>query len=580
MRMVRKATLTCLMALAWAASFAQQPSTGDTARIVRIIRADRLTIVRTDSLTESYILAGNVELLQGGTRFHCDSAVKDESRNIVEAFGNIHINDSDSVHTYAQQLTYLGDSRMATLRRKVRLTDGKGVLTTDELHYDVGLRTGTYDKGGRLVNGNSVLTSREGRYNADTREAYFLKDVRLKDPEYTMTTDTLLYDVEHEKATFVSATTIRDGRTVIRTRSGSYELRTGNAQFGKRPVIEDSTQFVSAENIRYDKRSGAGVAEGNVVYRDTSQGVTILAGRTEFSNADGRLLASRRPVMVLRQDDDSLFIAADTLFSIRLPASDSMAMAIPHSNTHPGMEKPTELSLQKDSATEKADRNDAPGKRTEGRGGEGNAPAPSGVGIPRTDTTVASIDSVRLFRAFHRVRIFSDSMQAVCDSLAYSTTDSVFRLFQDPILWARGSQVTGDTMHLLTQNQKPKEFVVLERGFSVSRTPEDLFNQIRGNQLNGYFRDGSIERIRSKGNAESLYYLQDEDSAYFGLNHAKADAITLYFIDRELKRIAWVNGVEGVTYPFRQIPADKRELPGFKWREGLRPKSRLELFQD
>lgn len=580
MRSVRKATLPCLMSLAWAAGFAQQPASGDTARIVRILRADRLTIVRTDSLTESYILAGNVELLQGTTRFLCDSAVKDESRNIVEAFGNIHINDSDSVHTYAQQLTYLGDSRMATLRRKVRLTDGKGVLTTDELHYDVGLRTGTYDKGGKLVNGNSVLTSREGRYNADTREAYFLKDVRLKDPEYTMTTDTLLYDVEHEKATFVSATTIRDGRTVIRTRSGNYELRSGNAQFGKRPVIEDSTQFVTAEDIRYDKKSGAGVAEGNVVYRDTSQGVTILAGRTEFSNADGRLLASRRPVMVLRQDDDSLFIAADTLFSLRLPASESMAANISDSTIQQAAARSVAVPVSKDSAKVKDDSAPVAGNRFAVRTTVRDTVARARAGSLKADSAVADTDSVRLFRAFHRVRIFSDSMQAVCDSLSYSTADSVFRLFKDPILWARGSQVTGDTMHLLTEHQKPKEFVVIENGFSASRTPEDLFNQIRGNQLNGYFKDGSIERLRSKGNAESLYYLQDEDSAYFGLNHAKADAITLFFVERELKRIAWVNGVEGVTYPFRQIPADKRELPGFKWRESLRPTSRLDLFQD
>lgn len=584
MRILPKASLPCLLSLASAASFAQQPATatsqGDTARIVQILRADRLTIVRTDSLTENYILAGNVVLLQGTTRFYCDSAVKDETRNIVEAFGDIHINDADSVHTYAQQLTYLGDSRMATLRKKVKLTDGKGVLTTDELHYDVALRTGTYDKGGKLVNGSSVLTSREGRYNADTREAYFLKDVRLKDPEYTMTTDTLLYDVEHEKATFVSATTIRDGRTVIRTRSGNYELRSGNAQFGKRPVIEDSTQFVTAEDIRYDKKSGAGVAEGNVIYRDTSQGVTILAGRTEFSNADGRLLASRKPVMVLRQDDDSLYIAADTLFSVRLPAvdtadqqdrSDSIGKGLAVTNQAAGIgrEKPavaseTDPYRLQDTVRKPVDR------RT----------ASSSVREKEDTHFTQPRDSIRLFRAFHRVRIFSDSMQAVCDSMSYSTLDSVFRLFRDPILWARGSQVTGDTMFLMTEDQKPKEFIVLENGFSASRTPEDLYNQIRGNLLNGYFKDGAIERLRSKGNAESLYYLQDEDSAYFGLNHAKADAITLYFLEKELKRISWVNGVEGVTYPFRQIPADRRQLTGFKWREAQRPKSRLELFQD
>jgi hypothetical protein len=546
---------------------------------VHIIRADRLTIVRSVAGTEGYILAGHVELLQGTTRFYCDSAVKDESRNLVEAFGDIHINDADSVHTYAQQLTYLGDTRMATLRRQVRLTDGKGVLTTNELHYDVGLRTGTYDKGGRLVNGNSVLTSREGRYNADTKEAYFLHDVRLNDPEYDMTTDTLLYNVDSETATFVAATTIRDGRTVIRTRSGSYGLRTGDARFGNRPAIEDSTQSVMADDIRYDKKSGSGVAVGNVVYRDTAQGVTVLAGYTEFSNADGRLLAHRKPVMVLRQDDDSLYIAADTLFSARIAAAAPGGLRSPGSDTTARADSAAGASASPAALT---GGQPEPSRRTEASTAR-PAPPPSapGPGGTSADTIVrVTADTLRIFRAYHRVRIFSDSLQAVCDSLAYSTADSVFRLFRDPILWARGSQVSGDTLYLSTRNQQPHEVTVIEQGFAVSRTPEDLYNQIRGNLLNGYFTDGAIDRLRAKGAAESLYYLQDEDSAYFGLNHAKADAITIYFRNRELKRITWVNGVEGVTYPFRQIPSDKRELTGFKWLDRLRPKSSAELFRD
>jgi hypothetical protein len=39
-----------------------------------------------------------------------------------------------------------------------------------------------------------------------------------------------------------------------------------------------------------------------------------------------------------------------------------------------------------------------------------------------------------------------------------------------------------------------------------------------------------------------------------------------------------VNGVEGTTYPFRQIPADKKELRNFKWQENRRPKTKYELF--
>jgi hypothetical protein len=133
---------------------------------------------------------------------------------------------------------------------------------------------------------------------------------------------------------------------------------------------------------------------------------------------------------------------------------------------------------------------------------------------------------------------------------------------------------------MLTKNQQPYQMTVLENGFSVSRTPENLFNQIRGNNLYAFFTNGDISKISAQGSAESLYYLQAEDSSYFGLNYAKADAINLAFINRELKRVTWVAGVEGMTYPFRQIPADKKQLRGFQWLEERRPKSRYELFMD
>ena len=509
------------------------PSPADSSNIIRIIKADRLTMVKVDSVSERYVLAGHVQLRQGNTVFHCDSAVKDERTNLVEAFGNIHINDGDTIHTYAQYLRYPGDTRVATLKRKVRLTDGKGVLTTEELQYDVNTGVGTYDKGGKVVNGSTVLTSREGQYFSDTREVVFRRNVVLKDPEYDMTTDTLLYSIDREVATFVSPTDIHDGRTRIRTRSGYYDLNTGSAQFGSRPVIQDSTQQVIADDIRYDKRKGSGTAEGNVLYRDTAQGVTILAGLTEFNNETKEVTASRKPVMILRQDDDSVYVSADTLKS--LAVRDTSASA-----------------------------------RTPDKAATGMATTASEPGK----------DTVRTLLAYHRVRIFSDSLQGVCDSLSYSTSDSVFRFFRDPILWARESQLSGDTILLYTKNRKPDRILVLEKGFSVNKTPESLFNQLRGNTLNGIFRDGSIDYLRAKGNAESLYYLQDDDSSYFGLNYAKADAISMYFRDKELKRVSWVNGVEGTTYPIRQIPDEKRRLRDFQWQEAKRPKTRYELFLD
>ena len=558
----------------------------DTGKIIRILRADRLTLVKLDSASERYILAGNVQLMQDNTLFYCDSAVKDESMNTIEAFGNIHINDADSVHTYAQYLKYLGDSKLATLRQKVRLTDGKGVLTTDELQYDINARIGSYHQGGKVVNGKSILTSRQGYYYADTREVYFQDKVKLTDPEYTMSTDTLLYDLNRELATFVALTTINDGRSRILTRSGYYDMRSGEAEFGKRPIIEDSTQQVVADSIRYDKKKGSGFAKGNVVVRDTAQGLTVLSGQAEFDQGTGSMLATLKPVMILRRDSDSLFISADTLRSGSRPRRVEI---IPDSAASPVDTAASTGRSIKDRSNKPTDTLKTINLLSDTRvvattttqdSVSATRILSSKTPVVSRDTLAQETDSVRFFLAYRHVKIFSDSLQGVCDSLSYSAEDSVFRFFQDPVLWARDSQVTGDTILLHTRNQKPDQLWVLENGFSVSRTPEELFNQIRGNTLFGQFKGGEIDFLRARGSAESLYYLQAEDSSYFGLNYAKADAINLYFINRELKRVTWVAGVEGVTYPFRQIPADKRQLRGFKWLEDRRPKSRYALFAD
>jgi hypothetical protein len=430
-----------------------------------------------------------------------------------------------------------------------------------------------------------VLTSRQGYYYAETKEVYFQDKVKLVDPEYTMSTDTLLYDLNRELATFVALTTINDGRSRILTRSGFYDMRSGEAEFGKRPIIDDSTQQIIADSIKYDKKKGTGFASGNVRLKDTAQGITILSGQAEFDQGTGRMLATMKPVMILKRENDSLFIAADTLLSASRPRqklmvadslslTDSLSSGQPKSNSpatmsNAGRQLPQDSSVASPSITTVNNDSLKMAKSVQPR-----------PGTWTKDSSTVATDSIRFFLAYRHVRIYSDSLQGVCDSLSYSSEDSVFRFFTDPILWARDSQITGDTILLYTKNQKPDQLYVLENGFSISRTPESLFNQIRGNTLFGQFVDGDIDYLRARGSAESLYYLQAEDSSYFGLNYAKADAISLYFINRELKRVTWVSGVEGVTYPFRQIPAEKRQLRGFKWLEERRPASRYALFAD
>ncbi len=193
--------------------------------------------IKKDSLNELILLVGKVALKQENTLFYADSAVFNRTAKIVEAFKNVHINDNDSIDTYSDYLLYHTDTKIATLKNKVRLTDGKSNLYTEELEYDVNQKIGIYRKGGRVVNGTSVLTSNEGTYYADLKDVYFQQDVKLKDPKYNLASDSLLYNTTTEIATFISKTYIEDSakRTIV-TSEGFYDLKNKKASLEKGPL--------------------------------------------------------------------------------------------------------------------------------------------------------------------------------------------------------------------------------------------------------------------------------------------------------------------------------------------------------
>lgn len=565
----------------------------DTTREVHLIRSDLLKFEKKDS-TELQILVGNAMLNQKNTFFSGDSIVMNKVLNMIEVFGNIHINDADSVNVYSQYLIYYGNTRVAHLRKNVKLTDGKATLTTENLEYDLNTKTGTYLNGGKIVTSSSTLTSEKGYYYAESKDAYFTKNVKLIDPDYKVDTDTLLYNMDTQIARFVSPTTINDGKSVIRTSDGYYDMKNGYASFGKRPVVEDSTQYITADSLSFDRKTGIGYAEGKVVYIDTAQGVSLSSERSNFNRDDKTVLATLKPVMIIRQDNDSIFITGDTLYSgIKMDTlfvkdsseynlSDSTLTTQATLDEMVKEEAPLPLPKDGHPPEKLIHKNFRPLAETTNQDSLLSKAKEALI----TDTLnkihnrqIDRIDSVRFFEAYHQVRIFSDSMQAVCDSLFFSGKDSVFRLFINPILWAKESQITGDTIFLYTKNKKPDHITVIDNAFSISRSNDSFYNQIKGNTINGFFKDGDIEHIVAKGSAESLYYLQDDDSAYTGANYAQADLINLYFTNKELDKISWLFQVKGGFYPVKEVPEERKRFRNFKWEADRRPKSRSELYE-
>ncbi|HEX6429330.1 MAG TPA: OstA-like protein [Niastella sp.] len=632
----------------------------DTMKLVTLINADRLSYNRPDSLTDMQTLAGHVKLRQGTTLVNCDSAVFNKKTRFLEAFGNVHIIDNDTVNIRSQYLQYYVDTKMANLKNNVSLTDSKSTLYTQELQYDLNLKIGTYHNGGKLINQTSVLTSQEGTYYEELKDVYFKHNVDLKDPKYTLKTDSLLYNTNTQIATFIAPTTIIDSaKRVIKTSDGFYDTRNRKAFFGKRPVLNDGAVKIIADNIDSDDSTGISNLRGNAVYVDTAQGVSILANSIKANRDDGTFLATEHPLMIIKQDQDSIYITADTLYSGRLSKlykdpsslqSDPKRLQRDTSSRKrdSGSLKPNIRSIQRDTSSLQGDTSNLlqrdtsnlqrdtispdPDPDTSGGGqalkrdtvslksdtvsvkqdtislkkdtAKRIAAEPTRTKQPRTnkktaktttakttpaaskppasaDTTKNKTDSAdRYFQAWHHVRIFTDSMQAMSDSLFYSGKDSIFKLFTDPVMWASKSQITGDTIFLYTKNKKMDRLYVFENAFAVNLSDKGMYNQLKGNRLNGYFNNGEIDYMRAQGNGESIYYVKDEKNALVGVNNATSDIIDMRFKNKELNKVVFISEVNGTMYPIKQATEQNKILRSFKWLEDKRPKTKFELFED
>ena len=529
-----------------------------------ILAADKQYLQKTDS-NQLVSYAGHVKVRQGKTLFYADSAIINPVANTLESFGNVHINDSDSVHIYAQYLRYMGIDKKALLTKKVRLTDKKSTLTTENLTYDVNLKLGTYLYGGKVVNKKTTLTSTEGNYYGDTKDIYFYKNVLLVQPDGTIKTDSLQYNTSTEVSTFISPTVIKDKKGLtIKTREGFYDIKKKIANLYKRSIIEDSTFSITADEIAIDSLNGLSEFRGNAVYRskDKEQGFDMIANNIKTNNKRSTIMATQIPLLIIKQGADSIFITADTLFSGRV-IDLLKTKKIP--NVRP---VPVDTSIKKSVLKDTIKVATA-------------TKSPIKKGATKTAPTPPIDSTLKYFEAYKNVKIFSDSLQAVGDSLFFSGSDSVFRLFNNPIIWAQENQISGDTIYLFLKNKRPERLYVFENALSISKVDSsNYFNQVRGNSINALFDStGQVHFLTAKGSAENIYYAQDEQKGFVGVNKNSCDLIEINFTDGKPKRVKFINNLEGGLLPMRgKTNHDELKLKSFNWQDKLRPKSKFDIL--
>jgi len=188
-----------------------------------------------------------------------------------------------------------------------------------------------------------------------------------------------------------------------------------------------------------------------------------------------------------------------------------------------------------------------------------------------------TVPPFRLVKSYYNSRIFSNSLQAKCDSLSMSFQDTIVRFYYKPVVWADEHQLTADSMALFIKEGKADKLELYNSAFIASQIDTLRYNQIKGTTITAYFEDNEIYKVDVEGNGEYIYYILDGEGLV-SISKSKSKTIQIFVENNRVTEVIENQAPEGVMDPPDPVGQNEPRLDGFMWLEGLRPKDENDIF--
>jgi lipopolysaccharide export system protein LptA len=260
---------------------------------------------------------GDVVFSHLTTRIKCDSAIRINKTNVIEAFGHVHIKEGDSVTVTSKKLIYDGNTQKAKLRNDVVFSKLDQVtLYTDFLDYDRIKQQAYYYNTGKLVDSTNTLSSQKGYYQVNTNMASFKKNVVGVNPDYTLKSDTLQYNTTSNIIFFRAPTELTDiDGNIFNYSEGQYDTSQKKSALDK-GVLETESYNLVGDKLFLDDIRRYYKATSNVVMTAKNDDIIISGEIGEYWRDQKLTKIYGNALMKQITDGDTLYLSADTLVSI------------------------------------------------------------------------------------------------------------------------------------------------------------------------------------------------------------------------------------------------------------------------
>jgi lipopolysaccharide export system protein LptA len=466
-------------------------------------------------------------VIHEGVEMWCDRAIYYQNEDFIEAFSNVIMKQGDTINMNAKYVEYSGKTQLAFASGDVVLVEPQSTLTTDTLYFDRVKQQAYYKSKGKVVRDTSgTITSQIGRYYMDSKKYQFVTNVVLVNPEYTLNTERLDFFTESGYAYLFGPSTIVGETSKIYSERGFYDTKNDIGHFIKKSRIDYDNRIVEGDSLYFDRNKSFASATNNIKVTDTLNHSVVKGHYAEVFREKDSVFITKRVLAITVQENDSLYIHSDTL-------------------------------------------------------------------------KVTGPPEHRITRAYYNAKIYKSDLSGKADSIhanhktgltqlinlsRFSSTD-VFATKRNPVLWNIGNQMTGDTIHLISNVEKEQldSLKVFNNAFLISKDTigdSNGFNQIKGQTLIGLFEENKLYNVDIIKNAEKIYYSRNEENELIGIDKSMSGLINIKILDNTIEEIRLLQQIDGTLSPQSKFPENISKFKGFDWREEERPNSVEDLFKD
>jgi len=454
----------------------------------------------------------------------------------------------------------------ALLTGNVRINHDGVIITCNKAYY---FQKENYVKlfgDVQMVQGDTLyLNSQYAEYSGNAKQAFATGKPVMRSPDMTLTTDTINFDRNKQEAYYNSFGRIVNKENTLTSNSGRYYATQKKSQFLTTVTITNPQYTIKSDHLDYYHTSGHAYLFGP----------STITGKENFIYTEKGFYNSKKNVghflrkSYIRYDDrliegDSLYYDRNMEFASatnNVKITDTINKGIIKGHYGEVYKLKDSMFVTKRAVAINLVENDSVyihGKRLMITGKKGN----------------------QIIRAFDNARFYKTDMSGKCDSIHSSTKDALTKLIGRPVIWNAENQMTGDVIHLIGNNatEKLDSLKVLNNAFLVSKDSLGKgYNQVKGQNLYGKFRDNKLYEVDIVKNTEVIYYVYD-DLVLTGIEKKKSSSINITLEDNKINTMTSFKSIDSDLYPETELPENARKLRGFIWRGDEIIKSKDDIF--